>query len=437
MPEVTVTAAPATVAEGSPVLFRLTAAPAPTSALEVNVRWSTEGSFLTGSRPTKVTIPTSGTAEVTVTTHDDSTDEPDGSVTVAVNAGSGYTVGTPSEATAAITDNDDDDDGTATPGRPATPVVKVEVEEEDSASVPEGTVITFTFTATPAPRSALKVNVRWFEKGSFLTGSRPRTVTIPTSGRAEVAVTTDDDSTDEPDGSVTATVNTGSGYTVGTPSEAIVAITDDDVTPSVSVAASATSVEEGESITFTFTATPAPVSDLTVNVNWSSTGSFLTGSRPRTVTIPTSGRDEVVVTTHDDSTDEPNGSVTATVRTGSGYNRGTPAFARATITDNDLPPSASVAADRTSVVRGGSIIYTFTVEPAPESTVTATLQWSSVSARAHPKPETIDIPTSGTTTHTVTTTSHGSGTGSIRLDIRGVSSGRIGSPSMVIVLVTQ
>ena len=534
MPVVTVTATPATVAEGSPVLFTLTATPAPVSALTVNVGWSSVGSFLTGSRPRTVTIPTDGEAEVQVTTDDDGSDEPDGSVTLIVADGTDYTPGAPRAATVAITDNDD---GTATPGAPAAPAAPAVTVVADADSVTEGTTITFTLTATPAPVSALTVNVVWSsEGGPFLTESGPQTVTIPTDGEAEVTVGTDDDSTDELDGSVTLTVVDGSGYTSG--GAATVAITDNEE-PSVSVAASPTTVTEGGEITFTLTATPEPASALTVNVKWSSEGSFLTGSRPQTVTIPTDGEAEVKVGTHDDGTDEPDGSVTLTVADGTGYTPGTPASASATINDNDEPikvtvsarprsvteggtitftlfasrqsesgltvnmgwsskgtfltgtrpqtvsisrlrlsakvtvttdndstkephgsvtatvaagtgytpgspasrtatinddddtTSVSVAADVTSVARGDPITYTFTADPAPASALTASLQWSIVSWDVTPKPGTITIPTTGTATLTVTTSSGHSGqSGDIKLEIKSVSRGQIGNASV-------
>ena len=371
MPVVTVTATPATVAEGSPVLFTLTATPAPVSALTVNVGWSSVGSFLTGSRPRTVTIPTDGEAEVQVTTDDDGTEEPDGSVTLIVADGTDYTPGAPRAATVAITDNDD---GTATPGGPAAPAAPAVTVVADADSVTEGTTITFTLTATPAPVSALTVNVVWSSEGSFLTGTREQTVTIPTGGEAKVQVTTDDDSADEPDGSVTLTVVDGSGYTSG--GAATVAITDNEE-PSVSVAASPTTVTEGGEIAFTLTATPEPASALTVNVKWSSEGSFLTGSRPQTVTIPKAGEAEVKVGTHDDGTDEPNGSVTLTVADGTGYTSGTPASASATINDNDEPIKVTVSASPRSVTEGGTITFTLFASRQSESGLTVNVKWSS------------------------------------------------------------
>ena len=58
-----------------------------------------------GSRT--VTIPTTGSATLTLATAGDATDEPDGSVSVTVAAGSGYTVGSSGSGTVAVRDDDD------------------------------------------------------------------------------------------------------------------------------------------------------------------------------------------------------------------------------------------------------------------------------------------------------------------------------------------
>ena len=63
---------------------------------------------------------------------------------------------------------------------------------------------------------------------------------------------------DEPDGSVTATLQSGSGYTVSSSNGAAsVSVADDDATPEVNVT-SAVSGPEGQAVTFTLTANPAP-----------------------------------------------------------------------------------------------------------------------------------------------------------------------------------
>ena len=349
-----------------------------------------------------------------VTTDDDSTDEPDGSVTLTVADGSGYTSG--GAKTVAITDNEE-------------PSVSVAASP---TTVTEGGEITFTLTATPAPASALTVNVKWSSEGSFLTGTREQTVTISTAGEAEVKVGTHDDGTDEPNGSVTLTVADGTGYTPGTPASASATINDIAEPIRVTLAASPRSVTEGGTITFTLFVSRKLESGLTVNMGWSSKGSFLTGTRPQTVYISRVRQSaKVTVTTDNDSTKEPHGSVTATVADGTGYEPGAPKSVTATINDDDDTTSVSVAADVTSVARGDPITYTFTAAPAPDSALTASLRWSIVSWGVTPKPGTITIPTTGTATLTVTTSSGGGGvSGDIKLEIISVSSGQIGTASV-------
>ena len=106
-PEISVTAGSA-VTEGANASFTVTADPAPTQPLAVNVTVSQSGDFGAATGTQTITIGTSGTATVTVSTSDDSADEPDGTVTVTVTAGDGYTVSTTqSSATVEVADDDD------------------------------------------------------------------------------------------------------------------------------------------------------------------------------------------------------------------------------------------------------------------------------------------------------------------------------------------
>ncbi|MDE0496080.1 MAG: hypothetical protein OXH86_01890, partial [Acidimicrobiaceae bacterium] len=87
-------------------------------------------------------------------------------------------------------------------------------------------------SASPAPAANVDVTVTIAAVGDWGVTAGSRTVTIPTSGSVTVAVATSDDTTDEPDGTVTATVDAGSGYTVSaTQGAATVAVADDDLPP--------------------------------------------------------------------------------------------------------------------------------------------------------------------------------------------------------------
>ena len=287
---------PTSIVEGGAASWTLSADPAPTTELTVNLAWTQSGDFLPGTRPQTVTIPVSGEATVSVDTVDDSTDEPSGTVTLSVVGGSGYSVGTSNTATVTVSDRD----------APALPVVTIRAS--GPTSIVEGATASWTLSADPAPTAELTVNLNWTQSGDFLPESRPQTVTIPVSGEATVSVDTVDDGTDEPSGTVRLSVVGGSGYSVGTSNTATVTVSDNDGTaePVVTIRASGpTSIVEGATASWTLSATPAPTAELTVNLNWTQSGSFLPGTPPQTVTIPVSGAATVSVDTVDDSTDEP------------------------------------------------------------------------------------------------------------------------------------
>ena len=208
LPEVTITADSASVEEGNPVAFTLTASPPPAADLTVNVTWSGGDSFLTETPPATVTIPVSGTFSLTAETDDDEADEANDSVKVTVSAGSGYTVGSSDSATVEVTDNDattaspgpstpgPSTPGPSTPGpstpAPSGPLSAVSIAAAGSTTLNEGESTSFTVTATPAPTSTLKVSISYIDNGNRLA-SKPSSVNITTTGTATFQVTVDVD----------------------------------------------------------------------------------------------------------------------------------------------------------------------------------------------------------------------------------------------------
>ena len=321
-PEVSVTAG-SSVTEGEDATFTVSASPAPSTALSVSVTVTQSGDFGATTGSQTVTIPTGGSYILTVTTTNDSADEPDGSVTATVNTGTGYTVSS-SAGSAAVAVSDDDD---------PTPEVSVTA----GSGVTEGGDATFTVSASPAPSADLSVSVTVTQSGDFGATTGSQTVTIPTSGSYILTIATTNDSADEADGSVTATVNTGTGYTVSSSAgTAAVAVSDDDdPTPEVSVTAGS-GVTEGGDATFTVSASPAPSADLSVSVTVTQSGDFGATTGSQTVTIPTGGSYILTVATTNDSVAEAGGSVTATVNTGTGYTVSSSAGSAAVaVSDND------------------------------------------------------------------------------------------------------
>ena len=167
-PEIAVTANAAAVTEGGDAVFTLTATPAPAADLTVSVTVATDGDWGVTAGSRTVTIPTTGSATLTLATTGDDADEPDGSVTVTVADGSGWTAGDPASGTVAIRDDD-----------AALPVVTIVA----GASVTEGGDAVFTLTASPAPAADLAVSVSVAADGDWGVTAGTQTVTIPNGSR--------------------------------------------------------------------------------------------------------------------------------------------------------------------------------------------------------------------------------------------------------------
>ncbi len=131
-------------------------------------------------------------------------------------------------------------EASATPSAGAPPPVPG-VSIAAGPGVSEGAGATFTLTAAPPPAAPLAVSVAVSQGGDFAASGQigARTVTVPTSGTATFAVRTVDDTRDEPDGTVTAAVSVGTGYTVGSTASATVAVADNDAAPATCPATAA------------------------------------------------------------------------------------------------------------------------------------------------------------------------------------------------------
>ena len=359
-PEITVTADAASVTEGGDAAFTITASPAPAAALPVSVTVAADGDYGIAAGTRTVTIPTTGSATLTLATTGDAADEPDGSVTVTVADGSGWTAGNPASGTVAIRDDD-------------VPEVTIAAK---AASVTEGGNAVFTLTASPVPAAALPVSVSVAADGDYGITAGTRTVTIPTTGSATLTLATTDDAADEPDGSATVTVQAGSGYTVGNPASGTVAVRDDDLPPPVvTIAAKAESVTEGGDAVFTLTADRAPDSDITVTLAVSETGDgdhvAAADEGPATATIPKDATEaSFSVATVNDAVDEPDGTVAVAVTACAGCTAGDPASASVTVRDDDITvlPVLSVA-DETAK-EGTDWLLPFTVRLSAPSAET-------------------------------------------------------------------
>ena len=289
--EISVTAGP-DVVEGDIMHFIVTATPAPTTPLDVEVTVTATGSFAVPATTYTATIPTSGSWKMKLSSYADSIDELDGTVTATIDPGSAYTVSA-TASTATLTVQDDDD--------PPLPQVGI---TSGHMSISEGDDVTLIISSNQAPTTALTVPLSIVATGDFGVASGTHTVTIPTSGSVMHTISTDDDFTDEADGTLSITVGAGTGYDVSlNGSFRFIQIADDDlatsaqpqiaqqVEPSISVSTSVPVnsngrhlILEGLPFTVTVTATPAPTSDLTVKLQLSQGGYHIVS--PNATTTP-------------------------------------------------------------------------------------------------------------------------------------------------------
>ncbi|MXX10934.1 MAG: hypothetical protein F4Z68_05975, partial [Nitrospira sp. SB0667_bin_9] len=286
----------------------------------------------------------------------------------------GYQLGTPSSATILVSDND--------------PPPSVLVSIEGGAAVTEGGTATFALTTTPAPLAPITVNVDVTDSGDFAGAGQTgaRTVNIGTNGKGSLTVTTVNDSTDEPNGTIRATLRPGTGYYLGPSwsSRSSVTVRDNDG-PSVSITGGP-SVTEGGKASFTLTATPAPSARTTVTVHVTDSGAFARAGQTgtRTVTIGRNGTGSLTVTTVNDSADEPNGTISAAVRDGTDYTVGSPASASVTVNDDDTadgPTKVNFSASNYNVTEGEAVTAELVLDRVRSHNVTFSVRTSGISAR--------------------------------------------------------
>ena len=362
IPVISMSPSSAAIDEGGTATFSLSASPPPVAPLEVSVTVSQTGDFAASGAtgPRTVTIGTNGRGTLSVATEDDATDEANGTITVTAEDGEGYDV-SESGGSASMTVNDND---------APIPVISI---SPDSAAIDEGGTVTFSLSASPPPVSPLAVSVTVSQTGDFAasgaTGSR--TVTIGTNGRGTLSVATEDDATDEANGTITVTAAAGEGYDVsGSGGSASMIVNDNDAPiPVISISPSSAAIDEGGTATFSLSASPPPVAPLEVSVTVSQTGDFApsgeTGSR--TVTVGTNGRGTISVATEDDATDEANGTITVTAAAGEGYYVAeSGGSASMTVNDNDVPISViSITPDSDAIDEGGTATFSLTASPPP------------------------------------------------------------------------
>ena len=269
--------------------------------------------------------------------------------------------------------------------------------------VTEGTAATFTLKADPVGSEELAVTVTVAQTGAVADASvlGERTVTLP-AGEAEASFTvaTLADETDEPAGTVVATVSDGTGYKVTEEgASAAVGIEDDDATTLVLSAPEGDLLEASGSMTLTLTLGRALVEGESLVVPLTFAGTATLGSdytlaapqtapsgvryahlggtdpkNPPTVTFAGAAGSQsatvatLALTTVADGEAEGDGE-TVTVTPGrvvaTGLGGGAAASGRVGLAILEPPPEMAIAAQTGTVVEGQEAVFTLTASRAP------------------------------------------------------------------------
>ena len=152
LPVITIAAGEAEAAEGGQARFTVTASPAPTTDLTVNLSFSVDGAYALTSPPSTVTIAANTTTKQSAPDiANNAIHQPSGTVTATVTAGAGYTVGATASDSVTITDNET---------RPNLTVTSPGVAEGAS-----GTTATMSFAVTSTGASTYPVGC-WTQGGT-------------------------------------------------------------------------------------------------------------------------------------------------------------------------------------------------------------------------------------------------------------------------------
>ena len=344
-PRVSVTAGPA-VNEGANATFTVSASPPPAGTVTLRYTVAQNGQYVASGRlgAGKTASLSGPAATITIPTHDDSADEADGSVTVTLTAGNGYTVATPRTATVAVRDDD----------VPTARFATATSTADESSGARRVRV-----SLNPAPHRRITI-------GYTLSGTATRgadytaagTVTAAAGATSvDIPVAIIDDTAAEGAETVVLTLTGGAGHQTGAPSAHTLTIADDDAPPlpEVTVTAGPDAIE-GADAAFTITATAAPAAPIEVRYTVTQNGQYLASGRLGTgKTATLSGASAVIrIPTLDDTADEASGSVTVTLATGAGYTIGAPAAATVAVHDNDRSTARFAATTSTAAEGAGA-----------------------------------------------------------------------------------
>ena len=381
MPSVTVSfgSSTYTVDEGDDVEVTVTLSADPERQVTIPISKANQGGASSADYtgvPASVTFDSGDTEKsITFTATQDTVDDDDESVKLSFGATlpDGVSAGSPDEATVSITDDD-------------VPAVTVSFGSA-TYTVDEGDDVEVTVTLSADPERQVTIPISKANQGGATSADYtgvPASVTFD-SGDTEQSITftATQDTVDDDDESVKLSFGATlpGGVSAGSPDEATVSITDDDV-PAVaaSFGQAAYTVAEGGSVEVTVTLSADPERQVTIPISKANQGGASSADYsgvPTSVTFD-SGETEksITFTATQDTVDDDDESVKLSfgATLPDGVSAGSPDEATVSITDDDVPAVAvSFGQAAYTVAEGGSVEVTVTLSADPERQVTIPL----------------------------------------------------------------
>ena len=258
-PALTIQSTAANVSEGTPATFVITASDTSASAIDIGITMGgTAGSGDIVFPPPVVTLPANASSvQVVVPTRVDALVKPNKTVTVALAAGAGYTIGSPSLAETTLVDNNVpavhiSGGGEVTPGQS-----RVLTITADQAPI-QDTQLSLTFAGDATPiKDYQSVNPTVIMRAGHTT--------------ATLEVDTLSSTTIEPDRHIVAALTPGTGYRIVSPGAAVITMlgqSGNAALPVVTLTSATTHLAKGQPYGVTISLSAATSQALTINLTY-------------------------------------------------------------------------------------------------------------------------------------------------------------------------
>jgi hypothetical protein len=347
------------VSEGTPATYVITSSEASTSDIVVNLgRSGTATNSDVVTPPSTVTLAANTTSvQVSVPTRVDTVVKPKKTLTLSLQGGSDYSVGSPSSATTTITN---------------TNVPKLRLS--GSTTISAGWTAKLTVTADQAPLNDTLVSLQF--AGDATPGTdyqSPNPVLRLRAGQTSASVTvhTLPDDTVRPNRHIVATISPNpASYSIGSQGSAVITVTGvtgEDAKPIVTLRSGATYLAKGQPYLVDISLDRALSRPLTIVLAYGGNA-----QQGRDFTLPAgqivvpAGQTAaaVQISTVQDNVVESNRVLIVALAANSAYRIGSPNTAQVTI-KSEVVPELTLTTNSTTVAGGGAATFTITADQAP------------------------------------------------------------------------